>query len=50
MSEISLESLLASKQQEESNTKNTSLVPTQKELQPIEENTFSEKDVLQIKN
>lgn len=49
MSEISLESLLASKQQEESNTKNTSLVPTQKELQPIEENTFSEKDVLQIR-
>jgi len=49
MSEISLESLLASKQQEESNTKNTSLVSTQKELQPIEENTFSEKDVLQIR-
>lgn len=49
MSEISLESLLSSKQQEESNTKNTSLVPTQKELQPIEENTFSEKDVLQIR-
>lgn len=49
MSEISLESLLASKQQEESNTKNTSLVSTQKELQPIGENTFSEKDVLQIR-
>lgn len=49
MSEISLESLLASKQQEENNTKNTSLVSTQKELQPIEENTFSEKDVLQIR-
>ena len=49
MSEISLESLLASKQQEESNTKNTSLVSTKKELQPIEENTFSEKDVLQIR-
>ena len=49
MSEISLESLLASKQQEESNTKKTSLVSTQKELQPIEENTFSEKDVLQIR-
>lgn len=49
MSEISLESLLASKQQEESNTKNTSLVSTQKELQPVEENTFSEKDVLQIR-
>lgn len=49
MSEISLESLLASKQQEENNTKNTSLVSTQKELQPIEEDTFSEKDVLQIR-
>lgn len=49
MSEISLESLLASKQQEENNTENTSLVSTQKELQPIEENTFSEKDVLQIR-
>lgn len=48
MSEISLESLLASKQQEENNTKDTSLVSTQKELQPIEENKFSEKDMLQI--
>jgi telA-like protein SH1505 len=48
MSEISLESLLASKQQEENNTPDTSLVSTQKELQPIEENKFSEKDMLQI--
>ena len=48
MSEISLESLLASKQQEENNTQDTSLVSTQKELQPIDENKFSEKDMLQI--
>lgn len=48
MSEISLESLLASKQQEENNTPDTFLVSTQKELQPIEENKFSEKDMLQI--
>lgn len=48
MSEISLESLLASKQQEKNNTQDTSLVSTQKELQPIEENKFSEKDMLQI--
>lgn len=48
MSEISLESLLASKQQEENNTQDTSLVSAQKELQPIDENKFSEKDILQI--
>ena len=48
MSEISLESLLASKQQEENNTQDTSLVSAQKELQPIDENKFSEKDMLQI--
>lgn len=48
MSEISLESLLASKQQEENNTQDTSLVSAKKELQPIEENKFSEKDMLQI--
>ena len=48
MSEISLESLLSSKQQEENNTQETSLVSTRKELQPIEENKFSEKDMLQI--
>lgn len=48
MSKISLESLLASKQHEENNTQDTSLVSTQKELQPIEENKFSEKDMLQI--
>lgn len=48
MSEISLESLLASKQQEENNTQDTSLVSAKKELQPIDENKFSEKDMLQI--
>lgn len=48
MSEVSLDSLLATKEQDDGKTKNTELVPSQTSLEPVEENKFSEKDLMQI--
>lgn len=48
MAEVSLDSLLATKEQDDSKTKNTELVHSQTGLESVEENTFSEKDLMQI--
>lgn len=48
MAEVSLDSLLATKEQDDSKTKNTELVHSQTSLESVEENTFSEKDLMQI--
>ena len=48
MAEVSLDSLLATKEQDDSKTKNTELVPSQTSLDPVDENKFSEKDLMQI--
>ena len=48
MAKVSLDSLLATKEQDDSKTKNTELVRSQTSLESVEENTFSEKDLIQI--
>ena len=48
MAEVSLDSLLATKEQDDSKTKNTELIHSQTSLESVEENTFSEKDLMQI--
>lgn len=48
MADVSLDSLLATKEQDDSKTKNTELVHSQTSLESVEENTFSEKDLMQI--
>lgn len=48
MTEVSLDSLLVTKEQDDGKTKNTELVHSHTSLEPVEENTFSEKDLMQI--
>lgn len=48
MADVSLDSLLATKEQDDGKTKNTEIVPSQTSLEPVEENKFSEKDLMQI--